>query len=238
MTDNEHWLIAFKDRMYSGSTYQNFLWKNDDKKIYIMDNHRSALWCWLQEIDLKKNINYFHLDRHYDCLNSNLDGWLKYCFDIEKMSISDYLELKDDNKHPVFLWDNYGSLFLKKYESIIQHSLFVTYKEGDKPITASISEEKAVDLLENLEYWTKKGNWVFNIDIDYFFYKQNDTYYQMYSDEFISAFFQILKAKIDRNEILVMTIALSPECCGGWKNAERVCSIASKELLIGFTLNN
>jgi len=238
MKNSQKWLIPFKGRNYSGATYQNFLWKDDDKKIYIMDNHRSALWCWLQEIDLKQKIHYFHLDRHYDCLNANLDVWLNYCSDIEQMSISDYLELKYDKEYPVFLWDNYGSIFLKKYENIIQHSLFLTYKEGDNPRTASISEENAVDLLENLEYWTDRGNWIFNIDLDYFFYKQGDIYYQMYSDEFISTFFKIVKVKIDRDEIKVTTIALSPECCGGWKNAERVCSIASKELLIDFTLNN
>ena len=236
MTGLEKWLIPFEERKYSGAINQNFLWKDDNNPIYVMDNHRSALWCWLQEIDLNEKIKYFHLDRHYDCLNSNLEEWLKYCQSIEDMSIIDYLELKYDKEYPVFLWGNYAAIFLSKYKNIVQHSLFVTYQEGDKPLTESLKEERAVDLLDNLEYWTEDGQWIFNIDLDYFFYKKDGVYQQMYSNDFIRNFFRIVKAKIDRNEIKVTTIALSPECCGGWENAEKISRIACDILEIDFNL--
>jgi len=233
---SEQWIFPFKGRNYSGATYQNFLWKDNNKNIYIMDNHRSALWCWLQEIDLKQKIKYFHLDRHYDCLHTDIKEWIKVCPDLEKLSINEYLETKYDTDIPLFRWDNYASIFLKKYKHLIEHNLFVTYKEGDKPDTDSLREEKAIDLLENLAYWTEDGIWIFNIDIDYFFYKHDDGYYQMYSDKFISSFFKIVNDKINRNEIQVVTIALSPECCGGWENSEKVCRIATKTLGISFKI--
>ena len=32
-----------------------FLWKSDCAPIYIMDNHWTAAWCWMQECNTKKS---------------------------------------------------------------------------------------------------------------------------------------------------------------------------------------
>jgi hypothetical protein len=50
---------------FSGSV---MLWKNE--KIYVMDNHLSAIWCWLQSCDPKAEYNFMHIDMHYDLLSS------------------------------------------------------------------------------------------------------------------------------------------------------------------------
>lgn len=42
-----------------------FLW--EEKGIYVMANHRLALWCWLQCDDVfKKEHAFIHIDRHTD----------------------------------------------------------------------------------------------------------------------------------------------------------------------------
>ena len=229
-------IIPFKGENYSGTIEQNLLWKDKLNNIYIMDNHRAALWCWMQEIEVDKNIKYFHLDRHYDCRNGDLENWISLCPDLGSLSIHDYLNLMDSHEYVLFKYDNYGAIFLEKYKNIIEHSLFFTYKEGDIPRTESIQEENASLLHENLEYWTEDGAWIFNIDLDYFFYKENDNYSLMYSNEFIYSFFLIVKKKLDKKEIKVLTIALSPEFCGGWKNAKKVCDIATSALDISFEI--
>lgn len=38
----------------SGRTKANFLYNKD--KVYVMDNHLCATWCWLQKVDCKKLI--------------------------------------------------------------------------------------------------------------------------------------------------------------------------------------
>ena len=43
------------------------LWKNE--KVYVMDNHLSAAWCWLQSCDSKAEYNFMHIDMHYDLLS-------------------------------------------------------------------------------------------------------------------------------------------------------------------------
>lgn len=48
----------------SGPTGVNFLFKHD--KIYVMDNHLCAGWCWLQHTDLSRKYNFVHIDYHYD----------------------------------------------------------------------------------------------------------------------------------------------------------------------------
>jgi len=43
------WLVPFTGRNESDVWSQNFVWKKDN--IYIMDNHRAALWCWLKQLN-------------------------------------------------------------------------------------------------------------------------------------------------------------------------------------------
>ncbi|NIF04829.1 hypothetical protein F3J23_05180 [Chryseobacterium sp. Tr-659] len=61
-----------------------------------------------------------------------------------------------------------------------------------------------------------KNGWIINFDID-FFYSEHKGIYKIYSDELVKKIATILVKNMDK--IDVFTIALSPECCGGWENA-------------------
>lgn len=37
-----------------------------------MDNHLAAAWCWVQKIDQSKRYGLFHINRHYDLGEFNL----------------------------------------------------------------------------------------------------------------------------------------------------------------------
>ena len=43
-----------------------FLWKCDERPIYISDNHLTAAWCWLQECEPNERYNFIHIDQHAD----------------------------------------------------------------------------------------------------------------------------------------------------------------------------
>lgn len=47
----------------------NVLCHFEKQNIYIMDNHRLALWCWINEIDKKDYGKYalIHIDDYFDC---------------------------------------------------------------------------------------------------------------------------------------------------------------------------
>ena len=61
------WIRKPNDNLMECSSWDchsNLLWKEDEKPIYIMDNHLSALWCWMQECDPDGKYNFMHIDRH------------------------------------------------------------------------------------------------------------------------------------------------------------------------------
>jgi len=47
-----------------------------------MDNHRAAMWCWFQHISTDRKYNLFHIDKHTDTLNSNIEIWKKHLPDM------------------------------------------------------------------------------------------------------------------------------------------------------------
>lgn len=57
-------LVPFKGRNQTSMFGVNVLWR--ERNVYIMDNHRCALWCWLQEIPGEDRLSVFHVDAHYD----------------------------------------------------------------------------------------------------------------------------------------------------------------------------
>lgn len=59
--------------------------------------------------------------------------------------------------------------------------------------------------------------WIVNLDLDYFYHSDDDGCIQILTDEYIRTLAVKLRENI--NQIQILTIALSPECCGGWGNA-------------------
>jgi hypothetical protein len=243
LTDSGEWLVEFKGRKASGTYDQNFLWKSGN--VYVMDNHRAALWCWMQHIKPRKPHSIFHIDRHYDTLQSNMETWLPHFPKRWDISVEQYLDLsyqfEDDQTyhHPLFRYDNYLSLYLHRFKKYISTCYFVTHEDGDKPNYKGGFEEPPWDLLGNLDYWidAKRRPWVLNIDLDYFFCDdRSDGCEQMLTDRYIETIFESARRTIDAGFVGVTTIALSPEYCGGWEAAERVMDIASAKLGINFWL--
>lgn len=234
------WLIPFEGRNLSGAYQQNFLWKSD--YVYIMDNHRAALWCWLQHLSEDEKIQLFHIDRHYDTLNSNLNHWVEICPNVELQTIQEYLGTSCDGDfgcYPLFRWDNYLSIFLSKYSEKVNGTYFATHNEGDEPLFEKIQIIDPWDLPGNFSYWIEqsKQKFIINIDLDYFVYpdaQQKEK--RFFSSEYLSELFTNLRIQMDKGNILVVTLCLSPECCGEWDMAEQLCKEACKILNIDFHL--
>lgn len=221
----------------------NFLYK--EKNIYVMDNHLAAGWCWLQELKPKNSYSLFHVDRHKDLLcNAPTDKYL-FLRDNPHITLDEYTNLEFsqngiDYVYKVFQWDNYIKQINYLFPNWFSQCYFATheYVEDDfSEVTKKIDivyNPKVFELYDNIEYWLKEGKgtkWIFNFDLDYFF---NDKGMQLFTDDYIKAMVQNLKNGLEY--IAVLTIALSPECCGGWDNAIRVMNIVGKELEIELQL--
>lgn len=239
--------IIFKGR--NSSSYYNLNLLQKEGNAYVMDNHLAALWCWLQVIDTESNYNLLHIDRHYDLLDSQTEYWVNSIIDqginLSEISIEEYSDIKYINadgplptyKYPLFRWDNYLTMLYELYPNLIISNIFATHKDGDKPDRFSIDDYESWDLQKELSYWLNNRNenkWIVNLDIDYFFTDDDDNYFQLFTDEYIIKIADELKQSIHRIEVL--TIALSPEMCGGWEIAERVVSLITNHLGMDFKI--
>lgn len=230
------------------------LWQNE--KVYVMDNHLSAAWCWLQSCDPQEKYNFMHIDRHYDMLECFNDEDLQPLRDNPHMSYDDFKQLKRTKdvgeKYPVFRWDNYIMASYVLHPDWFHTNIFLTHKEGDigrqwghEPF--AISEEnplcmdwfinqyigEASKYLDGLKGDDYKLPWIVNLDLDVF-YTIHSPHIQLHSDEYIRYIAKLINDNL--KNIQVITIALSPDCMGGegmiekWDNSFRILKIMSEEL--------
>jgi UPF0489 domain len=222
----EH-IIPFKGRNFSGAVTQNLLWKSGS--VYLMDNHRAALWCWQQEIDLQStDHSLLHIDRHYDALGANLNEHLKNLPNLSTAAIDEYLSRSFRSNGfdvPVIRWDNYLSIYLELFKVNLNGLICVTHKEGDTPNFSAISEPDNDIVAYNLDHWLTRGDhpWIVNIDLDYFFYcSQNvdgdEDYYPLFSEQYVDELFGRIKTAFDAGRIGVVTVCLTPDSfTPGWQ---------------------
>jgi len=221
---------------------QNFLWKHSENPFYVMDNHLAAAWCWLNECDKSASYNFMHIDQHEDLLN-NLSIKDYIALKEKSFSFDEYIKLTKTSRsvrfqpQPVFRWDNYIIPIMRLFPNWFEESFFATLEEssslekraiGFRPswhqnqlTLASYIETAFENSWNELEELAEKKQykWIVNFDLDYFFKDRK----QMLTDDYILEICERLHVFIDR--IQVFTLALSPECCGGWTAAEHALEV-------------
>ena len=207
-----------------------------------MDNHLAAAWCWMQECGADTRYNFLHIDRHND-LGSNTPFDLYWHIkENQHLSLDEYKNLSWTNdgnqlQVKVFRWDNYITQCLYLFPKWFQNVAFSTRKplswsEREKLLGTEIHSLSATELFHfiddkiNVDEDAEQLNesvgkpslkWIINLDLDYFFESFDDRYFQIFTDDYVIALAKRLRDVRDR--IQVLTIALSPECCGNWGNA-------------------
>ena len=214
-------ILINKGRNPSKDIYLNYLARVDN--IYIADNHLAAFWCWCQELEVMKTYSLLHIDRHHDMdpLFAK-EGFHAYkSQDFKLMNISELLQLKI-NEHQMLRWDNFIELYNVFHPFTMPHLQFV----GEQSLPSKIRHLKQ----PTLKQWIKKPlsvseqvelihpgevRRVIDLDIDVFFKTLPDgSYKEVLTPTELSLFAEKIKPFIKCSA--VTTIALSPECCGGW----------------------
>lgn len=231
------WIKELPERLQeSNVNHLNFLYK--ENTVYVMDNHLAAGWSWLQELTPTESYNFFHIDRHADMLcNAPVDDYL-FIKDNPHLSLDEYtnLEIKTGcglGVRKVFQWSNYIKQINYLFPNWFTQCYFAThsYVIDDYPKETKIMnidyQPGPFELYSNISYWLKDdGNkWIFNFDLDYFF---DSNGMQLFTDNYIRATARNLKQGM--KNVAILTIALSPECCGTWDNAIRIMNIVAEEL--------
>ena len=235
------WLIPFRDRGRSSALNVNVVWKSGS--VYVMDNHRVALWCWLQHLADAPRWNLLHIDRHYDCL-----GW---GWEIAKDtatalptfagSLRGFLDAEFKAPHGSGMlhhvqWDNYLPVLWEAHGGRLNRLVFATAKAGDPPRlpperVEELAPHEVPSCMDEIgarwslpEQYPDRAPWVVNIDADYFTLEERgeDPNVPLFHDDYIDRLGRCLKRGIDAGWIGVLTIALSPETTLDWAEAERI----------------
>ena len=219
----------------------NFLWNHEN--IYVMDNHLAAAFCWLQKCRQDEAYNFLHIDQHNDFLcNAAIDEYAKILGD-SVCSLDAYYSLQY-NGLPLMRWDNYIKPTQLLHPNWFNHNIFATQKSPVDRITQCIIPQMVIEYvnpidvnneLDSLFYEEyhmpySRYKWIVNLDLDFFFDEECN---KLFDDEYIISLANKFKQNNDR--IQVLTICLSPECCGkdladGWSNAIHVLDTFMREL--------
>jgi hypothetical protein len=218
-------LIDIKQRGSSYCFNTNILYRKDN--IYLMDNHRMAAWCWANHIDENKKYTIVHIDKHYDTLGSLLKEWTTPIKNgLKSLSFNEYdsIEFQKNKfeKYKIFRWDNYIPIFHYFYSNQINKYVFYTHNQGSIPenLKKHITHCPAHNLINDFYDCSSESedNLIINLDIDYFFCS-NPHYFIFFSDYAIAKLVESIMRLVIDNKNNILTIALSPECCGGWDNS-------------------
>ena len=224
------------------------MWQQD--AVYVMDNHRAALWCWLQKMEENKKYNLFHIDQHSDALIIRDEVRQAFPDDLRQLSLTDYLRrtctYAGSCMVPAISADNFLSFFLERYPKNINRLLMATHGKGDHPdwhkqhsVPLHELPGNFVGLIQNSDWGDGcRYEWIVDVDLDYFFYADEKTgeHYRLLADEYVEHLFSQIARAREGGLIRVLTIALSPPWCGGWGNAETLCTQACAVLGIPFEL--
>lgn len=234
-------ILPFKGRNISGAYNQNLLWQ--DGSVYVMDNHRAAMWCWLRHVDPDQPHSIMHIDRHYDTLYSQMDTWLKALPSLQGLSIQQYLDVPYKglcmDEIPIIRWDNYLSIYLELFAANIAVLKSITHHDGDVPRFQKLMKAELWELPANFKYWIRyyQTPWILNIDLDVFFCDGEDaTAVRLVDDSFITDLARDIRKMRDEGRIGVITICLTPDdnLTGGWEETLRLAKLMCHEIGVNF----
>lgn len=223
------------------------LWNNG--KVYVMDNHKSAAWCWFQKCNKKASYNFMHIDRHRDMLECYMEEDIDLLKDNLEFTFDKFSEFKCAKRDfKLFRWDNFIKVTYKLFPRWFTTNLLLTQKEGDLGrIKMRIYEEDPIfmlfyisqyllepsDALYNLQDGAARLKWIVSLDLDAFFSEDYD-HVRIFSDDYIRKVAQLLQKAM--GNIQVLTIAISPDCLPGrgmkekWNSGFEVLKIFSEEI--------
>ncbi len=220
-------------------TQLNFLWKSDYAPIYIMDNHLAAAWCWMHDCSSDEEYNFIHIDKHSDLKGCGHPANIEFLRTRKDISLEDYMKITytTHKEFQFFQWDNYirachylfpnwfkTNLFYYTqprrehhvedwgYDSFPEQTMEpLNVRQG---ITQYIQKQDSFFNKAIFEKRMRMKKWIVNIDIDFFWDFDG---IKVFDDQFIKDMGKRISDAL--NNIKVLTIALSPFCCGGWDNA-------------------
>jgi len=226
------WLIPWTARGRSGPVTDNLLWHHE--RLYVMDNHRLALWCWWQHLEESRRWTFVHVDRHYDALWLRFNPWKKNTTAAHHLSLEAFRNARTIDgtaSFALYRWDASTSALWSLHADVIEEVVFATADEGDDPCIPDSTHLQPWSLPTHLAFLADPNledapPCIVDVDIDYLSWQAPDgACGQVFSDAYIRDLGLSLKAGLDSGRFGVVTVALSPSTTGSWQLAEHLLSL-------------
>lgn len=114
------------------------------------------------------------------------------------------------------------------------HATFVCHQEREIWEDNELAEDDRCQLLDMQQFWGQfyfpelKGRPVLDLDLDYYFLTVGNEDLLAFSDQFIKRGIEWLASNLPPETVI--TVALSPDCCGPVSECIRVCAMVCKAL--------
>lgn len=223
------WLLPWKERGRSGPVHDSFLWASD--RLYVMDNHRLALWCWWQHLKSSEWWTFHHVDRHFDALWERHNPWPTHTTAAHRSDLEAFRSAtfkSHGEQLELYRWDTITSALWSLHRDQLTEVSFATAGEGDPPAILCAQHVDPWQLPSHFRYLAESDlrqapPRIVDIDIDYFTHQDLDgAFGPVYSDSYIEELARSLRMGYENDRFGVITIALSPTTTGSWSLAENV----------------
>jgi hypothetical protein len=208
--------------------------------MYVMDNHLAAYYCWTKELDYLAKYSLLHIDQHHDLSDALVQMGFHQHKDVnfKSFDLDQYLSLRTNNCQ-LLQWDNYVELYnaffplnIISYEFITPQKLPQRYRvHGQTTLKRWIKKRLTIHELVEAQP-SRKPSKIINLDLDIFYDKK---FKYLLTDEELDNFCEKLKVIIATAKVI--TIALSPELCGGWAESLRMYDVINEKLGLDFKLD-
>lgn len=236
------WLFTDPEATGGAQTTQRFVWKDDTRNIYVMDNHRAASWCWARHISSLDSYDLAHIDAHWD-VGAIPDKDLTTAGNTQFWEQSLEQLLAAESCHPqTALIDhaNYIEPFIRAHPRIGRCVL-----HAREPTSTGNASELVPDVQLTQSYpefcalvQSCGDRIIVNVDLDYAFDQDPSLESewgdkpQVFTDAAITQGFSLLRSLVEQQRVAVVTVALSPSFCGGDEAAFRIWQLAASSLRV------
>ncbi len=205
----------------------------EDDRMAVSDNHRMAYWFFRN--NTAEGSTLIQVDTHPDC-SLFRDSALAHLRDVEPHDCAQqFADDRYDSLHgqtPPVQYGNWIPALLVAHPALFTRVRLLCHKPpgsvvlSDLPQVEEIDEESLTDDLQGYRS-------CLSIHVDYYFTEHDGTYTQRETNPAPLGHFRRLLATALLNPQVLVFVALSPQCCGGWQNVLPFVRCLDEELGLG-----